>query len=509
MRRPSSALAFAALLSSALSVEAGPIERARALAKGDRTAEAERLLERRLAQVPDDGPTWVALGEIERMRCRLSTAEADYRRALGLDLFDAGARAGLGEVLLLEGRAEEALAQADLGIVGAAAPDREDARPWRIKALALVELRRYDLAIAAADRAVSIDPTNPRCLEALGAAYFRANRMDLAREWYERAVALEPRAEEANLRLGNGFGRAAAERPWRGGDDEKEFAAALAAWDRADFEAAERAFLRLAARRPEAYKYRLGLGLVRVSIRRAQEGALGGDARRLYALLEAPEMDGLAKVVRGYASLTDEERRVVRVATAPARPFWPSLLAAHARHDVIGLAEDVTDGPARADLRGKRTHDGRRYDHLRGVGGVDGATGAEKLREAAEFAFNTFAHEFGHQVHRSGLSREQQGQVDALYAAAVRANRCLDYYAATNVEEYFAQGYEAFVSPVKRGCLTETARHTRAELAETDRGLYDFLWRVLDTSYERPEVFAMLRAASEGAAPAAEPAGGR
>src|SRR5205814_3855894 len=124
--------------------------------------------------------------------------------------------------LLLEGRAAEALAQADLGILGAASPDLEDARPWRIKALALVELRTYDLAIAAANRAVALDPKNPRCLEALGAAYFRANRMDAAREWYERAVALEPRTEEANLRLGNGFGRASADRPWRSGDDQTD-----------------------------------------------------------------------------------------------------------------------------------------------------------------------------------------------------------------------------------------------------------------------------------------------
>ena len=160
------------------------------------------------------------------------------------------------------------------------------------------------------------------------------------------------------------------------------------------------------------------------------------------------------------------------------------------------LADDLTDGEQRKELRHRRTFDGRWYEHLRGVGGAQGATGAEKLHEAAEFGFNTFAHEFGHQVHRHGLTPAQQTEVDALYAKAVAGNLCLDYYAASNADEYFAQGYEAFVSPLKRGCLNETSRHTRPELLRKDPALHAFLASVLDVSYESPEALAsMLHAA--------------
>jgi tetratricopeptide (TPR) repeat protein len=371
-----------------------------------------------------------------------------------------------------------------------------------------VELRRYDLAVASARRAVALAPTNARVAEALAAAAFRAGDMEASREAYERATRLDPRTEEANLRLGNGFGLASSTRPWREGEEAERFGRAVAAWESQDLVGAERGFLALLEARPSAYKYRLGLGLVRLSMRRRQEGVLGGDTAPIYALLDAPEVDDLRKVVRGYDELPPLERRVVRVATAPAAPFWPALVKAGAIHDVIPLAADLTDDPSRRELEPQRTIDGRWYAHLRGVGGVHAATGAEKLREAGEFAFNTFAHEFGHQVHRHGLPARLQREVDALYAKAVARNACLDYYAASNADEYFAQGYEAFVSPAKRGCLTETARHTRDELAAKDPPLYDFLWRTLDTSYERGDAFAALRAAVAGGDVVhAEPAG--
>jgi Flp pilus assembly protein TadD len=502
--------AVLALVATAATARAGTVDDAKALSRADRRAEAEALLLARVAEAPDDAAAYVALGDVERLRCRLGPAEAAYRRAVERDLSDPGARAGLAEVLLLGGRAAEALAEVQAALPPAVPLEDEDARPWRVKALCLVELRRYDLAVAAARRAVALDPTSPRAIEALAASEFRRGRMDEARRWYERAVALDPRTEEANLRLGNGFGPAVAGKPWRDGADAERFAAAVAAWEARDLAGAEKAFLDLCRDRPESYKYRLGLGLVRLSSRRAQEAWLGRDAPILYAFLDAPEVEGLEKVVRGYASLPELERRVVRVSTAPAKPFWPALVAAGDVHDVLPLAADLADDASRHDLAGRRTFDGRWYEHLRGVGGTRAATGAEKLREAAEFAFNTFAHEFGHQVHRHGLTKEQQAEVDGLYAAATKAGKTLDYYAASNADEYFAQGYEAFVSPLKRGCLTETGRHTRAELGRKDPDLHAFLLRVLDVSHESPDALAaLLSAAAGGASVQAEPDGSR
>lgn len=91
--------------------------------------------------------------------------------------------------------------------------------------------------------------------------------------------------------------------------------------------------------------------------------------------------------------------------------------------------------------------------------------------------------------------KDLAAEVKALYARACAEDRCLDYYAASNVDEYFAQGYEALVSQAKRGCLKETQRHTRAELAARDPGLFEFLLRNLDLSHETPDVMDAFRAA--------------
>lgn len=478
---------------------------ARDLLRADRPAEAAAALRAALRDAPTDADAWAALGEAERKRCRLGVAAAAFSRALETDPADPAARAGLAEVWLQSGEPERALATAQAGIDGLEALGAEDGRPWRAKALALVELRRYGLAVAAGRRATVLRPDDARCAEAYAAALFRAGRVEACRAEYLRAVALDPRTEEATLRLGNGFGPDDRERPWDGGPDEGAFRAAVAAWERGDLDDALARFLDLCERRPLAYKYRLGLGLTRVSIRRRGEAFLGGDPVSLYLRLTAPDLDGLASTVRGYERLGDVEAHVVRVAVAPSRHRLAAMRAAGASHEVVPLTGDVSDAPTRRGLRGKSTFDGRWYQHLRGVGGADGATGEEKLREAAEFAFNTFAHEWGHQVHRHGLSAAEQARVTSLYRRALAAGACLDYYAASDEDEYFAQGYEAFVSLVKRGCLPETARHTRAELRARDRPLYDFLHGVLDLSHEPPDAEADLLALARGEAPAPRP----
>jgi hypothetical protein len=357
-----------------------------------------------------------------------------------------------------------------------------------------VDLGRLDLAEASAERAVALDPRDARHHEALARARYRAGDMRGAAAAYRRAVDLDPRAEEANLRLGNGFLQRSAETPWLG-EDAPAFAAAVAALDAGDLSEATRRFERLCRDGPEVFKYRLGLGLVRVAIRRGNEVRFGGDASATYALVPAPPFERVAEVVRGYEGLPERDRHAVRVAVLPARPWWDSLVAAGATHEVFPVAESLTDAPSRGDLRDQTTFDGRAYEHLRGVGGLSAATGVEKLREASGFGFHTFAHEFAHQVHAWGLPPALRTEVEALYARARGEGRCLDWYAASNVEEYFAQGYEAFVSHAKRGCLKDTERHTRAELASRDPDLHRFLATHLDLGHEGGDALAPLREA--------------
>jgi hypothetical protein len=58
----------------------------------------------------------------------------------------------------------------------------------------------------------------------------------------------------------------------------------------------------------------------------------------------------------------------------------------------------------------------------------------------------------------------------------------LDNYAEANEHEYFAQGYEAFISERKRPSAGITGRHTNQELLRRDPDLYRFLVRLTGRS---------------------------
>ena len=112
---------------------------------------------------------------------------------------------------------------------------------------------------------------------------------------------------------------------------------------------------------------------------------------------------------------------------------------------------------------------------FRGVGGPVTVSGIEYIDFAMRGGFNTIAHEFAHQVHMSAFSTEICDRIKKLYQKAVKNDRVLDYYAASNEWEYFAQGYEAYVSSFKRPNAGVTARHTREELQQQDPDLYNLL----------------------------------
>ena len=181
-----------------------------------------------------------------------------------------------------------------------------------------------------------------------------------------------------------------------------------------------------------------------------------------------------------YAALPGDRRRVVDRSLSLFATRLSKLLTLGARHDLMLETERTTDAASRANLRGKRTFDGRVWDDVRGIGGLQAATGIEALDEASQFGFDTLAHEIAHQVHYYVLSPRDRARIRALYQAAKREGHCLDYYAATNEAEYFGQGVEAFASLAKRpGCET-THGHTRFELFRVDPELHDFVASIVD-----------------------------
>lgn len=183
----------------------------------------------------------------------------------------------------------------------------------------------------------------------------------------------------------------------------------------------------------------------------------------------------LGDIFIGYEGLPPEQQRVIDQAAAPLSNFLDELRKKGAKHYLLPLDLRLTEVPGRQDLQDKETFDGRYYSSVRGVGGLLTVSGVEYLDTAARGEFHTIAHEFAHQVHTTAFDRTLTARVQWLYKRALSKGRTLDYYAAANEYEYFAQGYEAFISEFKRPGAGVTARHTRQELREKDLDLYKFL----------------------------------
>lgn len=448
-------------------------------------------LRAQLGETPGDAAGWRRLGDLERSRCRLAASREAYRRALDRDPFDVAARAGVAETWRLAGDLDRALRAAWLGLL--APGGREHADLWRIRAM--VCLADGDLAagLDAARRATALAPFDARAAEALARAWYHRGDAEGARQTYELAIRLDPASEEANLRLGSGLGRPQPDAPWRRGGPRAAWETAQRLWSDGRYDAAAEAVTSLLADDPWCFKYRLLLGLAQAGARRRAEAGYEA-AADLYLRLPTPVARGIESFVPGYERLGAVEAHVVRAALAPARSFVAPLAQAGARHEILSLDRCLDEAEERRDLADRVTVDGRRYRQLRGVGGRHAATGIEKLREAAELGFNVYAHEFAHQLHRFALPPARVTEVSALYRAAERRGRFLDWYAASNEDEYFAQGYEAFVSHAKRGCLKETQHHTRADLARVDPALHAFFLEILDLEHEAGDALDAFRA---------------
>ncbi len=185
-----------------------------------------------------------------------------------------------------------------------------------------------------------------------------------------------------------------------------------------------------------------------------------------------------AEVFPNYRSLGRRHREVIDRAVSPLGRYLPKLVRGGARHHLLPFDQRVTDIGGLDDISAEKTFDGRYYASVRGVGGRVTVSGLEYIETAALGGFNTIAHEFAHQVHMVALDKEETRQIAALYEKARQQDRLLDYYAAANEFEYFAQAYEAFISTHKRPSAGVTARHTRLELQARDPEMYRFLLKL-------------------------------
>jgi tetratricopeptide (TPR) repeat protein len=381
---------------------------------------------------------------------------------------------GLGRSHLMLGRSHAALRYGEEVLLQA--PRHGEAMGLVVRAL--IRARQFDEAVHRSALFLRRSELPTVELQAARAsALFRVQRTDEAAAAYQQVLQLDQQHAEAHLRLGSGL-LAPAPAPVL-----PPMRTAVAAARRGEhLRAAELLQAVLADAPGHAVAHRL-LGESLHALRTERSMA---SADPTFAALQAywpqPAVQKLpiADFVPGYAQLGPSRRQVVDRAMAMFGRRLPKLLAVGASHDLLLELERTTDAGARSSLRGQRTFDGRVWDDVRGIGGLQAATGIEALDEAAQFGFDTLVHELAHQVHFFTFTPVQRARLKQLYQQALRDNRCLDFYAASNEAEYFGQGVEAFASLGKRPGGETTHGHTRFELFRLDHDLHQFIASLVD-----------------------------
>lgn len=138
----------------------------------------------------DSAEAYCALGVIAAIRSLNHEAEQAFRKAIMLKPDYHWARYCLGVVLTGAGRHSEAVAELDAAARGLPGNLRI-ARVLRNLGTLHLKAGQYDEAIAALERAVSIDPSHPTTFRKLAFAYLGSGDEAKAEESMRRAMEME------------------------------------------------------------------------------------------------------------------------------------------------------------------------------------------------------------------------------------------------------------------------------------------------------------------------------
>lgn len=420
----------------------------------------------------------VALGRagVDLLERDYRNAEARVRRHLAYNPRSARAFDLLARVMLENNNTREAAVAAEQAL----RLDPFDTDGLYALAFARATERKPKEARALAERVIALDPLNAGARRLLSQYLDGRSGLDqkvrpAAREQYERGLELkqEGRLSEALAK----FEGALAAHP--------RYYRALVAmgdvWLRVgEYERAMRAARAAIEVDPEGALAHLELSYACHGMQERARIEIGATdfAKLFYDEAAPPALELTPEIFPNYKSLTRRQQIVIDRAVAPLAQFLPKLAAGGARHYLLAFDQAVIDIREFDDVNTEKTFDGRYYASIRGVGGRVTVSGIEYIETAARGGFHTIAHEFAHQVHMTALSRDDAREVRKLYERARRTGSALDYYAAANEYEYFAQGYEAFISNRKRPGAGVTARHTNRELLARDPELHRFFVRL-------------------------------
>ncbi|MBI3653705.1 MAG: tetratricopeptide repeat protein [Acidobacteria bacterium] len=383
------------------------------------------------------------------------------------------AHALLALVCFENNRAEEAEVEAQRAL--AIAPDDLDA----LHVLVLVKVidKAPNEARRLAERALEIDPFDPDMRRVLaqfvdGRAGFLQKVAEAARQHYEQGRALKQAGK---------FAAAVAELEKALSIEPRYYRALIALGDiwlrQEDFERAATAARLAIAIDANGAGGQLELSYANAGMQERGRIEIGAPdfATEYFKKPRAQACALTAEIFPNYQALTKRQQMVIDRAVEPLAFFLPELARKGAKHYLIAFDERTTDIKGISTIENERTVDGRYYASIRGVGGRITVSGLEYIGLAAHAGFNTIAHEFAHQVHMTAMDKGYVKTIRRLYETACREHRVLDYYAATDEYEYFAQGYEAYIAEVKRPATGATSRHTRRDLLLRDPDLYRFI----------------------------------
>lgn len=175
--------------------------------------------------------------------------------------------------------------------------------------------------------------------------------------------------------------------------------------------------------------------------------------------------------------------KMVRHQLGPAVAYLPMIDRIGAVFTIPPLHVDLAEAMNSPRLRTATTFDNRQWMDIRGVG--SGSTGLEYVERGSHWERNVTSHEYAHLFHGRILTDAENRRIRDLYHRAMEEGRTLDYYASNNESEYFAQIYEAYISPVKVHPLNHKALNTLSDLEEKDPAGLAFL----DSLVQRMEAY--------------------
>jgi arylsulfatase A-like enzyme/tetratricopeptide (TPR) repeat protein len=157
---------------------------------------ALEVVQRGVAAAPREPSLVERQGQLFQALGDPAQALAAYERVATMAPNDALIRWRIGELLVTAGRPEDALAR----FQEATTLDPSVADFWNSRGMVLGGLGRHDEAARAFQEAISRDATRAQYAYNLGLVLMRAGRPD-ARQWFERALALDPAFRPARERL--------------------------------------------------------------------------------------------------------------------------------------------------------------------------------------------------------------------------------------------------------------------------------------------------------------------